>query len=81
MGHRQPRRPESECREGTAGRRLVSFSESTRIAEVLIVATKGGADLGRNHVRFVNLLHNPDEPVQAMTLMRKLLAMDENVVR
>ena len=66
--------------KGLPGRRLVSFSESTRIAEVLIVATKGGADLGRNHVRFVNLLHNPDEPVQAMTLVRKLLAMDENVV-
>ena len=66
--------------KGLPGRRLVSFSESTRIAEVLIVATKGGADLGRNHVRFVNLLHNPDEPVPAMTLVRKLLAMDENVM-
>ena len=66
--------------KGLPGRRLVSFSESTRIAEVLIVATKGGADVGRNHVRFVNLLHNPDEPVPAMTLARKLLAMDENVM-
>ena len=36
--------------------------------------------MGRNHVRFVNLLHNPDEPVPAMTLVRKLLAMDENVM-
>lgn len=66
--------------KGLPGRRLVSFSESTRIAEVLIVATKSGANLNRNHVRFVNLLQNPDEPVQAMTLTRKLLAMDENMV-
>ena len=62
------------------GRRLVSFSESTRIAEVMIVATKSLAGLNRNYVRFVNLLHNPDEPVQAMTLMHKLLAMDESLV-
>ena len=66
--------------KGLPGRCLVSFSESTRIAEVLIVATKGGANLNRNHVRFVNLLQNPDEPVQAMTLVRKLIAMDENMV-
>ena len=64
--------------KGLPGRLLVSFSESTRIAEVLIVATKNRQLAKRNHVRFVNLLHNPDEPVQAMSLTRKLLAMDEN---
>ena len=53
---------------GNAGRLLVSFSESTRIAEVLIIATKNRQQATRNHVRFVNLLHNPDEPVQAMSL-------------
>ena len=46
----------------------------------MFVATKGVVDLSRNHVRFVNLLHNPDEPVQAMTLTHKLLAMDESLV-
>ena len=65
---------------GLPGRRLVSFSESTRIAEVMIVATKDPLDLSRNHVRFVNLLDNPDEPVQAVTLLHKLLAMDERLV-
>ena len=65
--------------KGLPGRLLVSFSESTRIAEVLIIATKNRQQATRNHVRFVNLLHNPDEPVQAMSLTRKLLAMDENV--
>ena len=66
--------------KGLPGRRWVSFSESTRIAEVLIVATKNRQQAPRNRVRFVNLLHNPDEPVQAMSLTRKLLAMDENAV-
>ena len=66
--------------KGLPGRLLVSFSESTRIAEVLIIATKNRQQATRNHVRFVNLLHNPDEPVQAMALTRKLLAMDENTV-
>ena len=66
--------------KGLPGRFWTSFSESTRRAEVMIVATKRKTHLSRNHVRFVNLLHNPDEPVQAMALMRKLLAMDENSI-
>ena len=66
--------------KGLPGRRLVSFSESTRIAEVLIIATRNQQHAGRNHVNFVNLLHNPDEPVEAMAITRKLLAMDENVI-
>ncbi|MXW20206.1 MAG: SAM-dependent DNA methyltransferase [Gammaproteobacteria bacterium] len=65
-------------RKGVPGRLWVSFSESTRHAEVLIVATKKQPHASRHCVRFVNLLHNPDEPVQAMALTRKLLAMDEN---
>ena len=66
--------------KGLPGRFWTSFSESTRRAEVMIVATKGTAHLSRNHVRFVNLLRNPEEPVQAMALMRKLLTMDENAI-
>ncbi len=68
------------AKKGLPGRRWVSFSESTRIAEVLIVATKDVLSLNRSEVKFVNLIHNPDEPVEAMTLMRKLLAMDEDAV-
>ena len=66
-------------RKGVPGRLWVSFSESTRHAEVLIVATKKQPHASRHFVRFVNLLHNPDEPVQAMALTRKLLAMDEHI--
>ena len=66
--------------KGLPGRSLVSFSESTRIGEVLIVATKNPRAASQDAVRFVNLTQNPDEPVQAMTLTRKLLAMDEDVV-
>ena len=65
--------------QGLPGRRLVSFSESTRIAEVLIVGTKSREfATSQNQVRFVNLVNNPDEPVQAMALTRKLLALDED---
>ena len=63
--------------KGLPGRLHTSFSESTRMAETLIVATKDPNGMRRNSVRFVNLTRNPDDPVQAMTLTRKLLAMDE----
>ena len=66
--------------KGLPGRFWTSFSESTRMGETLIVATKNPYEANRNKVRFVNLTRNPDEPVQAMTLTRKLLAMDENAV-
>lgn len=67
--------------KGLPGRRLVSFSESTRIAEVMIVATRNNLlEVSQNTAYFVNLIRNPDEPVQAMTLTRKLLAMDEHMM-
>ena len=58
------------------GRRWVAFSESTRIAETLIIATKKGYE-GKNTsqwTHFVNLRRNPDEPIEAMALARALLA-------
>ena len=58
------------------GRVWTSFSESTAIAEMLIVATKDPAVSESNLVRFVNLAHNPTEPIQALTLTRKLLAVE-----
>ena len=60
------------------GRFYTSFSESTRMGETLIVATKSPQDVRGNRVRFVNLIRNPDEPVQAMTLTRKLLSWEED---
>ena len=57
------------------GRRFVSFSESTRIAEVLIVATKlQNGKKPKGVTRFVNLRHNMDDPISAMALTRSLLA-------
>ena len=62
------------------GRRWVSFSESTRIAEVLIVATRRRQnERRRNHACFVNLVRNPDEPIDALGLTCKLLAQREEL--
>ena len=57
------------------GRLFVAFSESTRIAETLIVATKKGYE-GSNTgkcTRFVNLRRNPDGPIESMAIARALL--------
>ena len=63
------------ARGSLPGRRFVAFSESTRIAETLIVATKKGyeATNAAQCARFVNLRRNPDEPTEAMALARALL--------
>ena len=62
------------------GRLWVSFSESTRIAEVLIVATKRRPGrLKESCACFVNLLRNPDEPIEALGLTRKLLALRDGL--
>ena len=62
------------------GRRWVAFSESTRIAETLIIATKKGykATTADQRTHFVNLRRNPDEPIEAMALGRALLAAVSN---
>ncbi len=61
--------------ERLPGRLFVAFSESTRIAETLIVATKKGYEAAKSVrcTRFVNLRRNPDEPIEAMALARSLL--------
>ena len=59
------------------GRRFVAFSESTRIAETLIVATRvNGSPRASHSMRFVNLRRNPDEPIQAIGLVSALLSHD-----
>ena len=67
-------------KKGLPGRLMVSFSESTRMAEVLIVATRRQlVDLKGSSACFVNLLQNPDEPIEALSLTRKLLALREDL--
>ena len=67
-------------KKGLPGRRLVSFSESTRIAEVLIVATRRkSSELKGNRACFLNLLRNPDEPIEALALTRKLLTLRDGL--
>ena len=68
------------AKKGLPGRRWVSFSESTRIAEVLIVATRRQhRDRKSSSACFVNLLRNPDEPIEALGLTRKLLALRDGL--
>ncbi len=65
--------------ENLPGRRWVAFSESTRIAETLIVATKKSqSGTSRPAVaKFVNLRRNPDEPIDAMAITRTLLSLSD----
>ena len=63
------------AKAGLPGRLFVSFSESTRNAEVLIVATKrprGAKTVG--FTKFVNLRNNVDDPLSGIALTRSLLA-------
>ncbi|MYC91487.1 MAG: hypothetical protein F4106_02815 [Gemmatimonadetes bacterium] len=58
----------------------MSFSESTRIAEVLIVATRQHHhDRKNSRACFVNLSRNADEPIEALGLTRKLLAIRDSL--
>ena len=68
--------PRNRSKKSTIpGRRFISFSESTRIAEVLIVATKRVlGSKAKGVTRFVNLRHNMDDPLSAMAVARSLLA-------
>ena len=65
------------ARQGLPGRRHVGFSESTRIGETLIVATKKrpSTSTADGTTRFVNLRHNPDEPIEAIAIAKAILAM------
>ena len=57
------------------GRRWVSFSESTRIAEALVVGTRiADFKSGDGWTRFVNLRRNPDQPTEALALVRAMLS-------
>ena len=60
--------------ESMPGRNYVSFSESTRIAETLIVARRKPTGAPVSKARIVILAHNPDHPIDATNLARQLLA-------
>ena len=63
------------ARADLPGRSYVAFSESTRIAETLIIATRrNDLEEAKGWTRFVNLRRIPDEPIAAMGLTRALLA-------
>lgn len=64
---------------GLPGRLYVSFSESTNMGEVLLVATHGRAK--RSHkVRFVNFSKNPRTTIDAIAVARALLeAADKQI--
>ena len=60
------------------GRLWVGFSESTRFAETLVVGTRTTDPESRDGwTRFVNLRRNPDQPTEALALVRVLLATDD----
>ncbi len=62
------------ARASLPGRSYVAFSESTRIAETLIVATRrNDLEKANGWTRFVNLRRIPDEPIAAIGLVRALL--------
>ena len=62
------------------GRLWVSFSESTRIAETLLIGTRvGKSEALQGWMRFVNLRRNPDQPTEALALVRALLSTEDPV--
>ena len=69
-------------RSGTVklpGRMYASFSESTNMAEVLLVATKNTPSPSHK-IRFVNLKANPLSTIDALAVARALLEMPEGAV-
>lgn len=67
------------AKAGLPGRMYASFSESTNMAEVLLVATKE-KPLPSHKVRFVNLKTNPLPTIDALAVARALLEMPEDAV-
>lgn len=63
------------ARAGLPGRHFVAFSESTRIAETLIIATRRRSEVADpGWTQFVNLRRTPDEPIEALGIARALLS-------
>ena len=67
------------AKSGLPGRMYASFSESTNMAEVLLVATKE-IPSPSHKVRFVNLKTNPLSTIDAIAVARALIEMPENAI-
>ena len=67
------------ARAGLPGRLWVAFSESTRMGETLVVATRrANGARPEGWTQFVNLRRNPDEPIEAIGITQALLANNTN---
>ena len=67
------------AKAGLPGRMYASFSESTNMAELLLVATKK-IPSPSHKVRFVNLKTNPLSTIDAIAVARALIEMPEKAV-
>ena len=67
------------AREGIPGRMYSSFSESTNMSEVLIVATRASivGEASSHSVKFVNIRFNPTDVMEAHALVRTILNLAE----
>ena len=66
------------AKAGLPGRMYASFSESTNMAEILLVATKE-IPSPSHKVRFVNFKTNPLSTIDALAVARALIEMPEDV--
>jgi len=77
LSHDKRYRPKSH---GTQGRYYVSMSESTSLAETLIVARRHAGDETRRPTKIVNLAHNPTHPIDANSLVHHLTRLDASSI-
>lgn len=66
--------------QSTPGRYHVSMSESTSLAETLIVARRRPENASGRPTRVVNLFHNPTHPIEANNLARQLLSLHASAI-
>jgi len=66
--------------QSTPGRYHVSMSESTSLAETLIVARRKPENAADKPTRIVNLFRNPTHPIEANNLARQLIGLQAKAV-
>lgn len=66
--------------QSTPGRYHVSMSESTSLAETLIVARRRAGNGANPPTKIVNLAENPTHPIEANSLVRQLIRLDESLI-
>ena len=65
------------AKKGFPGRKYVGFSESTSLAEVLLVATRRKKPNSTHSIAFVNLRRNLTHSIDALSLLRTLSAFSD----